>query len=129
MRKLLLLFVAALFVVACKKEVNHEEVVMNAARQYYGYLLKGEYEAFVDGTYHKYPVHASYRSELIDNAKMFIAQQKAEHDGIADIEMVMAQVDTASNTANVFLTLKYGDKSHEQVVMPMIKKDGLWYMR
>ena len=60
---------------------------------------------------------------------MFIAQQKAEHDGIADIEMVMAQVDTASNTANVFLTLKYGDKSHEQVVMPMIKKDGLWYMR
>lgn len=129
MRKLLLLFVVAVSIVACKKEINHEEIVMNAARQYYGYLLKGDYESFVDGTYHKYPIRSSYRSELIDNAKMFVAQQKAEHEGIADVETVMAQVDTASNTANVFMTLKYGDNTREQVVLPMIKKDELWYMR
>lgn len=129
MRKALFLILAAVSIVACKKDINQEEVVGNAAKQYYTYLLEGKYEAFVDGCYQKDSIREEYRNQLIDNAKMFVGQQKKEHEGIKSVDIVSAKIDTASHTANVFLNLHYGDKTSEQVVLPMIEKENLWYMR
>lgn len=129
MRKALLLALAAFLLVACKKEVNPEELVSNAAKQYYTYLLEGNYDAFVDGCYREGTIREVYRTQLVDNAKMFVGQQKDEHQGIKSFEVVSAKVDTASHSANVFLSLKYGDNTTEQVVLPMVEKENLWYMR
>lgn len=101
----------------------------NTARQYYSYLLEGNYDAFVDGCYQKDSIRREYRNQLIDNAKMFVGQQNTERKGIKSFDLVSAKVDTASHTANVFLKLNYGDNSTEQVVLPMVEVDGLWYMR
>lgn len=129
MKKLFFILLGLLVVISCKKEINQEEVVGNAAKQYYSYLLDGNYDAFVDGCYQKDSIRKEYRNQLVDNAKMFMGQQKSEHQGIISFEVLSAKVDTVSHTANVFLKLNYGDKTQEQIVLPMVEEDGLWYMR
>lgn len=127
--KLFFCAVLCLLASGCKKEVDQEELVRHAAKQYYDYLLQGDYGAWVDGFYRTDSISEGYRSQLINNAKMFIACQQTVHEGIKSAEVKGAELDTARHVANVFLTLTYGDKGKEQVLMPMIHKDGLWYMR
>lgn len=130
MKKIVIFIFGLLVLISCgKKEVNQEELVSNAAKQYYTYLLQGNYDAFVEGCYHKDSLRAEYKNQLIDNAKMFVGQQKDEHQGIKDVEVLSAKLDTASHTANVFINLHYGDKTTEQIVLPMVEKDDVWYMR
>lgn len=128
-RGLLFMMLVAALVTACRKEVNQEEVMAKAAQQYYSYLLNGNYEAWVDGFARNDSIRSHYRSQLVDNAKMFMALQKTEHGGIKSATVKRAELDTLRRIANVFFTLTYGDGTHEQTVMPMIHKDGLWYMR
>ena len=129
MRKYIVLL-SLIIVASCgKKDVYSEEVVGNAAKQYYSYLLEGNYEAFVDGCYQKDTIRKEYRDQLVDNAKMFVGQQKMEHKGIKIYDVTSVKVDTVSHTANVFMKLSFGDNTTAQVVLPMVEKDELWYMR
>ncbi len=125
---LAVLFIALLLVTSCGK-AKPEEIAAKAAEQYYSYLLDGKYEAFVDGCFQQDTIRDVYRQQLIENAKMFVAQQKAEHNGIKSFEVAGAEVDTAAHTANVFLVLTYGDGGSEQILLPMVEKDELWMMR
>ena len=100
-----------------------------AAKLYYEYLLHGNYYAYVDGFYRPDSIPDDYRSQLIDNAKMFIALQKEEHGGIKSISVEMAKADTTEKVANVFLTVTYGNKAKEQILVPMVSHDGQWMMR
>ena len=71
----------------------------------------------------------SYRQGLVTNARMFIGQQKREHRGIKETRIVNAEADTALHTANVFLVFTYGDSTSEEVNVPMIESNGIWYLR
>ena len=78
MRRIQWLFVAVVvlsFLAGCKKDVDQSLVVRNVAEQYYGYLIQGQFDAYVDGLYQPDSIPDSYRSQLIDNAKMFMKQQ------------------------------------------------------
>ena len=127
--KVIIFTTVCLFFASCKKEVNQEEVMGQAAKQYYTYLLNGKYDAWIDGFFHSEPLRKEYRSQLIDNAKMFMYQQKEEHNGIKSFDLKDTNLDTLKNVANVFLNLTYGDNSQEQIVVPMVKNKGVWYMR
>ncbi len=128
-RKIAVLCLALMALSSCKKEVNHEEVVSAAAKQYYSYLLSGDYESFVDGTWHADSLRPAYRLQLLENAKMFMAQQRKEHGGIKDVEVKTVDVDSLLTRADVFLELSYGDGGREEVLLPMVCHDGLWYLR
>lgn len=127
--KVIIFATVCLFFASCKKEVNQEEVMGQAAKQYYIYLINGKYDAWIDGFFHSQPLRKEYRSQLIDNAKMFMYQQKEEHKGIKSFDLKDTKLDTLKNVANVFLNLTYGDNSQEQIVVPMVKNKGVWYMR
>ncbi|MBR5634633.1 MAG: hypothetical protein IKW78_05590 [Prevotella sp.] len=99
------------------------------AKQYYDYLLEGKYDAFVDGRYQPEAIPDSYREQLIKNAKMFMGQQQIEHRGIKETRIVNATADEKRHEANVFLTLCYGDSTVEEVCVPMVESDGIWYLR
>ena len=122
---------AVLLLLSCesKKEDNQAEIAGNAARQYYSYLMAGDCGAFVDGTCRKDSIRKEFRDQLIDNARMFVAQQQDEHKGIKAVEVKRVDIDTMRTRAEVFLVLTYGDKTNEQVLVPMVKSDGLWYMK
>ena len=71
----------------------------------------------------------SYRSQLVANAKMFIGQQNDEHRGIKKVEVVNCVNDSAGTSAEAFLLLCFGDSTVEEVVVPMVKRDGKWLMK
>ena len=128
MKKLFYFFVA-LLAVACSSGPDPGEVAAQAAKEYYTQLLAGKYEHYVDGFYRPDSIPVSYRRQLIDNAKMFVGQQKAERRGILDVRVVNAVADTTKRSANVFLIFAYGDSTSEEVVVPMVLHRGVWYMR
>lgn len=105
------------------------ELAGQAAQVYYEQLLKGDYESFVDGRYQPNKMPKDYREQLITNAKMYIGQQKEEHKGIKSVTVTDARADSVKHVANAFLTLTFGDNSKEEIVVPMVEKNNVWYLR
>ena len=64
----------AMAFVACSSELKTDELAANTARAYYDYLLQGQYDDFVAGMDGYEDMPESYRQQLVDNAKMFVAQ-------------------------------------------------------
>lgn len=108
---------------------NPAELAGQVAKQYYEQLLSGDYDSFVDGTWQPDPIPASYRDQLIDNAKMFVEQQQVKHRGIREVRTSNAEADSTGTAANVFLVFCYGDSTAEEVLVPMIQHEGTWYMK
>lgn len=122
--------VAAMLLGGCKPEAPSADALAGqAAKVYYDQLLAGQVEAWVDGFYQPDSLPASYRSQLVDNARMFLATQREEHGGIDSVSLVRCTADTARHTANAFLLLTFGDRTHEEVVVPMVENGGVWMMR
>lgn len=114
----------------CKEEaVDQSDVCAKAAKTYYDGLLRGNYAQFVDAHFRPDSIPASYRLQLIDNAKMYIGQQDDEHQGIKSVAIANAKADTLSREGEVYLLLSYGDKSREEIYVPMTYVAGHWYMK
>ena len=124
-----ILFAGAFLLLACHQEPDQGELAAQAAKLYYEQLAQGKFEAFVDGHFQPDSIPGDYRSQLIENAKMFIGQQKEEHQGIKDVRVAGVKADTARHVANVFLVFHYGDSTHEEIVVPMVRYKNLWYMK
>ena len=127
----LLIVVAALLLFACggKTDKDPSEMVGRTAKLYYDNLLHGHYEEFVDGHFRPDSIPASYRSQLIDNMRMYVGQQNDEHHGIQEVRIVRATADTARHEGNAFLMLCFKDSTKEEVVVPMVNVGGLWMMK
>lgn len=132
MRNLLYAFCALLLLGASAcggVAVDNAAVVANVAKAYYDSLLAGKYERFVDGMDMPSEIPADYRSQLVVNARMFMAQMREEHKGIDSIHVRRAALDSAACSASVFLMFHYGDSTVEQVMVPMVRRGTVWYMR
>ena len=110
--------------------VTPEEQASLAAKGYYEHLMNGEYEKFLQG---KAGLDKStervYWSQLMDNCHQFIRQQESAHRGIHEVRVVNAKTDTLHKYTNVFMMLCFGDSTNEEIVVPMVERDGRWYMR
>ena len=126
-----LLFVLSFLFMACgkKKEVDQGELAGRAAKLYYEQLLKGQYDAFLGGENRSEKLPDSYRKQLLTNLRQFVEQQKAEHNGIDSVSFVSSVFSEKDSTASAFLLFHYGDRTAKQVVVPMLKKKGVWIMR
>ena len=124
---------------ACSSDVNQEQRAMTTAQKYYEQLVAGNYEGFVEGTISSQDsLPAGYKEQLVLNAKMYVERMQNEHQGIRSVKAMRAQVDTlkAHNsdeieaiTARVFVSLGFADSTKEEVLVPMLLKDDVWYLR
>lgn len=114
---------------ACSSDIKTDEQAANTARLYYDYLLQGQYDDFVAGIDGYDEMPESYRRQLTDNARMFMEQQNREHGGIERLRIMRADIDTETQTAQVFLVISYQDGSNEQIMVPMVRNGSLWMMR
>lgn len=127
-----ILIAVALLLAACgekKKNVDQGKLAAKAAKHYYEQLLKGDYEAFLDNENRTNNLPDNYRKQLLLNLKQFVAQQDSVHHGIDSITLGASHFSAKDNTASVFLLFYYGDKTTEQVVVPMVKERGKWILR
>ncbi|MBQ6916467.1 MAG: hypothetical protein IJQ64_01515 [Prevotella sp.] len=128
MRKLVYLILIVI-VVACSTGVSREEQAALAAKGYYTHLVQGEYEQFVEGRFMADSLPADYRSQLIEGYKQFVAQQLEARKGIQEVSVSRAYTDSLAGYTNVLLMLCYGDSTTEEVVVPMVERDGRWMMK
>ena len=121
--------IGCLIVSGCS-EVTPEEQASLAAKGYYEHLIHGEYEQFLQGKDGlKKQTEPEYWSQLVDNCHQFMHQQKESHRGIHEVRIVNAKTDTLQKYVNVFMMLCFGDSTNEEVVVPMVDRDGRWYMK
>ena len=127
-----ILIAVALLLAACgekKKNVDQGKLAAKAAKYYYEQLLKGDYEAFLNNENRTNNLPDNYRKQLLLNLKQFVARQDSVHHGIDSITLGASHFSAKDNTASVFLLFYYGDKTTEQVVVPMVKERGKWILR
>ena len=126
-----LIVLAAMLLIACggKSDDNPSEMVGRTAKLYYDNLLHGRYDVFVDGFYRHDSIPGSYRSQLIDNARMYVAQMNDDHHGLYRVDLIRATADTARNEGRAFLLLCFADSTREEIVVPMVRVEKLWMMR
>ena len=126
MKKLVIL---ALLVTACGG-ASKEELASLAAKGYYDHLIHGEYEQFYEGMdQREFTSQADFRSQMLDNLRQFMARQEQEHRGILEVRVSNAVTDTTQQLTNVFLVLCFGDSTNEEVVVPMVERQGAWRMK
>ncbi len=128
MRKGLIVIICAIFFVACSKK-HEEDKAAEAAKNYYAMLVDGQYEKFIDGTINTDKVPSGYKEQLITNIKQYVATQKEERGGIRDVRIVSSTYNIKKTAADVLLVLCYKDSANEEIVVPMIEKNGKWLMR
>ena len=130
MKRILIFVFGAVLLASCKKEeVKPEDIALQAAKVYYDQLIAGDYDSFVEGTLKGDSVPPAYKQQLVLNMQMFMERQKIEHKGIASVMPVRAVADTAAHTAESFLSITYADSTREEIVVPMVERKGVWYMR
>ena len=130
MRKLvylvLLVFLAQW--VACSSPTR-EELASLAAKGYYQHLIEGDFDHFLEGRVMADSLPDDYRSQLIDGYSQFLAQQVKARGGINEVRISRAYTDSTQQYTSVLLMLCYGDSTSEEVVVPMVERDGRWMMK
>ena len=114
--------------IACS--LSSEEMASLAAKGYYEHLIHGEYEQYLEGKDGlDRQATEDYWNQLLDNCNQFVRQQETAHRGISEVRVVSAKNDTLQKYTNVFLVLCFGDSTNEEIVVPMVERDGRWKMK
>ncbi|MCK6144390.1 hypothetical protein [Prevotella intermedia] len=125
------LFLAVLLLSSCskKKETDHGAIAAEAAKHYYENLISGKYKQFLEGMNLPDKLPESYERQMLENFKAFAKRQDKQRKGIKKVSIRSVKFFAKDSTASAFLLLHYGDSTTEEVVVPMLKRRGLWYMR
>ena len=108
---------------------SREELASLAAKGYYQHLIDGDYDHFLEGRLMADSLPDDYRSQLIDGYSQFIDQQVKTRGGINEVRISRAFTDSTLQYTSVLLMLCYGDSTTEEVVVPMVERDGRWMMK
>ncbi len=128
LRLIVVVLVSAFSWTACSGP-SAEELASLAAKGYYEHLLKGEYDKFLEGVNGSDTIPDDYREQLLVGYKQFMHQQEQAHRGIREVRIVNAQTDTIQKYTSVFLVLCFGDSTNEEIVVPMVEREGRWRMK
>lgn len=129
MRGLVAGVIGLIGLMGCSSEATPEDLAAQAAKAYYDHLVAGYYEQFLDGRVGADSLPADYREQLLTSCQQFMAQQTKAHQGISDVRISNARIDSLADYVSVFLLLCYADSIQEEIIVPMVEHNGRWYMK
>lgn len=132
-----LAFPLALALSSCSKdEIKQEDIALQTAKAYYDQLAAGNVDAFVEGTLKGDTLPEDYVEQLKLNIQMYVEKQQKTHNGISEVKAVRATCDTVKTSNNAqlvraqsILLLCFKDSTREEIAVPMVKKNDIWYMQ
>lgn len=125
--RLLLIGFAACLIGCHRAENPDHQRSRKAAVKAYNQLIKGNYEGFVQRIYYVDSLTDTYRAQLIDRLAEYAQAERDRRGGMVRVEAVG---DTLfGDQAHVFLEVTFGDDSHHEIGVPMVKVDGQWRLQ
>lgn len=121
---LLAIALLAVVLVSCR----HEPTPRQAAEQFYGYLCKGDVDAYMQSMADYDSLPAPYRSELRDMFMQYLQREQQLRQGILSAQAVRDTL-VSDRLCHVFLLVTYGDSTQEQVSLPLVLTDRGWRMK
>jgi hypothetical protein len=128
-------------VIACDKQ-NQNEMLLQAAsesaQKSYEALLAGRYQQFLSLRHEGDSLPEAYREQLLTAYRQFIAEQQKAHGGINSVNVSRSvfatgkagnESDTLRNEVYVYLLFNYADSVQEEIVVPMVERNGEWKMK
>ena len=129
MRRVWLFLLLTIGFCACGDNQSPEEAAMKVALESYESLLEGDYEAFLNNRADMEDAPASFREQLLVAYKQFVRQQQELHTGITSFTVSHAQMDNTLQVMQVFMLVNYADNTQEEILVPMVERDGEWKMK
>lgn len=114
---------------SCSKEDRRLNKAGQAAVVYYTCLKNGQYARFVDGMLSCDSAPETFRAQMVVLTKQFAMREKELNGGIKTVVLDRESIMSDGRSAEVFLDLTYNNNTQEEVVLPMIYKDGEWRMQ
>lgn len=116
---------------ACKPEPPADETpfAAAAARESVQLLIDGRYDDYVAAAASSDSLPANYRRQLALAAKQLAWQQTKLHQGMCGATIQRAEADSTLGAILVYINIAYRDSTKEEIVVPMVKKDGKWRMK
>ena len=107
---------------SCKKD-NLEEPAQ-AAENYFNYIIESDLEKYVAGMARYGSLPEPQRKETLDLVRQYVNREKNERGGMKSVTVV--ETSTEGDTANVLLAVTYGNETVEEILLPLVKIDGIW---
>ncbi len=113
--------------VGCEPAPSESEVLRKAATEYTEYLVRGEYDKYVDGLFNIKQYPEEYRSELIDLYSQHMVNEEHSKGGWESIKVLHDTI--YGSYADVFMEVHYKDGGKEEILIPMIYDGKDWRLR
>lgn len=126
-------FILLAFVVACNSK--HEVVVVaplgeaptsEEVERIYQLYLDGRYEEYVSEMQSCDKQPEGYRQQMADLHKMHAHQQREKNGGALSAKVVRIEATTTGKQANAFLRVEYRNRTHETILLSLIRDDTRW---
>lgn len=109
-------------VLSCGKKRDNSAAL--AAEKYMNYMLSGQAEKYVSARSDYDSLPDNYRNQLVTMVKQYVEYEQKERGGIKTVSVISDTID--GNTANVLLSVHYGNGNTEELLFPLIKRKNTW---
>ena len=109
----------------------------NEAKDYYDCLTEDDVKGFMKGKADVDSLPALYREQLQKAVEQYLSDVKAKHGGLSSVRVSEEHYsdnseacrDTTLQLTYAFLILCFSDSTQEEIMVPMVERDGQWLMK
>ncbi len=124
---ILFILTGILLFASCWKD-NAQLSPREAAESYYASLISGDVDAYMQGMADYDSLPDDYRSQLRDMFLQYLDGERRQRGGIVSATALRDTI-IDSLLAHVFIELLFGDSTHEEVGLPLVRTPDGWRMK
>lgn len=103
---------------------NEKEVVY-----LYNLYVHGDYSSYVAAMASCDSMPMSYRQQMQFMLKMQAHKMRKEKGGVSAVTVSRMEPHDGDSLVNVYLNVAYKDSTEEEILFPVVKKNGQWRIR